>query len=54
MPRGKELEQLPMANTSAPSIGDDKSKFNRTNLSGMTREARPAPSMAGREARETR
>lgn len=47
MPRGKELEQLPMANTSAPSIGDDKSKFNRTNLSGMTREERPSPSMAG-------
>lgn len=54
MPRGKELEQLPMANISAPSIGDDKSKFNRTNLSGMTSEERPSPSRVGKEAGKTR
>lgn len=34
MPRGKELEQLPMSNI-APSIGDDQSKTNRTSLEGM-------------------
>ncbi|MEK6454264.1 hypothetical protein [Caldifermentibacillus hisashii] len=34
MPRGKELEQLPMSNV-APSIGDDQAKTNRTSLKGM-------------------
>ncbi|WP_187367017.1 hypothetical protein [Bacillus andreraoultii] len=34
MPRGKELEQLPMSNM-APSVGDDQSKTNRTSLEGM-------------------
>ena len=46
MPRGKELEQLPMANV-APSIGDDKSKYNREGLSGMEREETPHTSKAG-------
>ncbi len=54
MPRGKELEQLPMSNISAPSIGDDDSKFNRTNLSGIMREERPSSSKVGREAGKTR
>ncbi|WP_191090617.1 hypothetical protein [Niallia endozanthoxylica] len=54
MPRGKELEQLPMSNISAPSIGDDGSKFNRTNLSGITREERPSPSKVGKEVGKTR
>jgi hypothetical protein len=31
MPRGKELEQLPMSNI-APSIGDDQTKTNRVSL----------------------
>ncbi|WP_368976577.1 hypothetical protein NST61_09655 [Caldifermentibacillus hisashii] len=31
MPRGKELEQLPMSNV-ASSFGDDQAKTNRTSL----------------------
>ncbi|MDZ5473045.1 hypothetical protein SM124_15105 [Bacillus sp. 31A1R] len=42
MPRGKELEQLPMANT-LPGMGDDQSKMNRTNLNGILREDTPRP-----------
>jgi hypothetical protein len=49
MPRGKELEQLPMSNI-APSIGDDNSIFNRTNLSGVTNEEQPVPSKVEKEA----
>lgn len=48
MPRGKELEQLPMANI-APSMGDDKSKYNRENLSGSVMEEQPKPSKAGQK-----
>jgi hypothetical protein len=40
MPRGKELEQLPMANI-APSMGEDKSKYNRKSLNGMMGDDRP-------------
>jgi hypothetical protein len=40
MPRGKELEQLPMANI-APSMGEDKSKYNRKSLNGMVGEDYP-------------
>jgi hypothetical protein len=42
LPRGKELEQLPMANT-LPGAGKDSSKMNRTELIGMTEGARPNP-----------
>jgi hypothetical protein len=45
MPRGKELEQLPMSNV-APGAGDNKSKYNREYLGGMTEEERPYPSKA--------
>lgn len=48
MPRGKELEQLPMSNV-APSAGDDNSTFNRTNLSGLMNEEQPNPSKVGKE-----
>lgn len=34
MPKGKELEQLPMSNI-APGIGDDQSKMNRTSIKGI-------------------
>ncbi|MFD2679215.1 hypothetical protein [Bacillus seohaeanensis] len=40
MPRGKELEQLPMANI-APSMGEDKSRYNRKSLNGMVEDDRP-------------
>ncbi len=40
MPRGKELEQLPMANI-APSMGEDKSRYNRKSLNGMVEGDRP-------------
>ncbi|WP_174727966.1 hypothetical protein [Mesobacillus harenae] len=42
MPRGKELEQLPMANT-LPGMGDDQSKFNRQIISGITEDEQPQP-----------
>lgn len=42
MPRGKELEQLPMANT-LPGMGDDQTKMNRTSLEGISREETPMP-----------
>lgn len=50
MPRGKELEQLPMSNIGAPSIGEDNSRFNRTNLEGMEMEEQPTPSKAGKQS----
>ncbi|MBT2757328.1 hypothetical protein J7E71_15470 [Mesobacillus foraminis] len=42
MPRGKELEQLPMANT-LPGMGEDRSKYNREILGGITTGERPQP-----------
>lgn len=42
MPRGKELEQLPMANT-LPGMGEDRSKFDRNVLTGITTDVRPMP-----------
>ncbi len=46
MPRGKELEQLPMANI-APGAGKDSSPTNRDILtSGYSNEG-PFPSKAG-------
>jgi len=42
LPRGKELEQLPMANT-LPGAGKDRSKMNRTELTGITEGDSPNP-----------
>lgn len=42
LPRGKELEQLPMANT-LPGAGKDSSKMNRTELTGMAEGDMPNP-----------
>lgn len=43
MPRGKELEQLPMANM-APGAGKDASRNNREVLGGIVRGVQPEPS----------
>ena len=43
MPRGKELEQLPMAHI-APSAGHDPMATNREVLSGGIRKESPSPS----------
>lgn len=43
MPRGKELEQLPMANI-APGAGKDASKFDRKVLGGVVPQTQPEPS----------
>jgi len=43
MPRGKELEQLPMANI-APGAGKDASHYNREILSGNVQGEQPKPS----------
>ncbi|MBT2683473.1 hypothetical protein [Bacillus sp. ISL-37] len=48
MPRGKELEQLPMANT-MPGMGKDRSKFDRDVLTGITTDERPLPSKVNKE-----
>ncbi|MBU8879213.1 hypothetical protein BGM26_09475 [Bacillus sp. FJAT-29790] len=45
MPRGKELEQLPMANI-APSAGDDRSSADREILQGIVEEEPVAPAKA--------
>lgn len=42
MPRGKEMEQLPMSNT-APSMGKDHSKFDREVLGSLVDGERPKP-----------
>ncbi|WP_176167360.1 hypothetical protein [Mesobacillus jeotgali] len=57
MPRGKELEQLPMANT-LPGMGEDRSKYNREILTGITEDVRAMPSKISensknREQKET-
>ncbi|KKK38735.1 malate dehydrogenase [Mesobacillus campisalis] len=46
MPRGKELEQLPMANT-LPGMGQDRSKMDREVLGTITTGVRPQPAKAG-------
>lgn len=51
MPRGKELEQLPMANI-APSIGDDRSKYDREILGSIVSAEQPNPSKAGKTKKE--
>lgn len=43
MPRGKELEQLPMSNT-APSAGEDAGQFKREVLGSIVQKAQPQPS----------
>jgi hypothetical protein len=48
LPRGKELEQLPMANT-LPGAGKDTSKMNRTTLSGMTEGDIPKPAQVSKK-----
>ena len=42
MPRGKELEQLPMSNT-LPGMGEDKSKYNREVLGTIVTGEQPQP-----------
>ncbi|WML44906.1 hypothetical protein [Neobacillus sp. PS3-40] len=42
MPRGKELEQLPMANI-APSAGMDQGRYDRKILEGMVKDEQPKP-----------
>lgn len=48
LPRGKELEQLPMANT-LPGAGKDTSKMNRTEITGMTEGDMPKPAQASKK-----
>jgi hypothetical protein len=48
LPRGKELEQLPMANT-LPGAGEDRSKFDRDILTGITTDERPLPAKVNEE-----
>jgi hypothetical protein len=48
MPRGKELEQLPMANI-APGAGKDASSTNREVLGGIVQSAQPQPSEVEKE-----
>jgi hypothetical protein len=43
MPRGKELEQLPMANI-APGAGKDASRNNREVLGSTAQREQPEPS----------
>jgi hypothetical protein len=48
LPRGKELEQLPMANA-LPGIGEDRSKFDRDILTGITADERAMPAKVKEE-----
>ncbi|MEK3990632.1 MULTISPECIES: hypothetical protein [Robertmurraya] len=48
MPSGKELEQLPMANT-LPGAGKDTSKMNRTTLTGVTESDLPKPAQVSKK-----
>lgn len=43
MPRGKELEQLPMAKM-APGAGKDASRNNKEVLGGIVQGVQPEPS----------
>jgi len=43
MPRGKELEQLPMANI-APGAGKDAGGYKREVLGSMVQKTQPEPS----------
>ncbi|KAF0824744.1 hypothetical protein LIS77_18100 [Cytobacillus firmus] len=42
MPRGKELEQLPMANA-APGAGEDSTDRDRERLQGIVQDERATP-----------
>lgn len=48
MPRGKELEQLPMANI-APGAGDDSTGMDREMLQGIVEEERVTPAKVKNE-----
>ncbi|MED4204006.1 hypothetical protein [Neobacillus mesonae] len=48
MPRGKELEQLPMSHT-LPGAGQDTGKFNREVLGSSVQNVQPQPSEIERE-----
>ncbi|CAM3431707.1 hypothetical protein [Cytobacillus oceanisediminis] len=48
MPRGKELEQLPMANI-APGAGDDSTEMDREMLQGIVEEERVTPAKVKNE-----
>jgi hypothetical protein len=48
LPRGKELEQLPMANI-APGAGRDTSSTNREVLGGIVQKVQPQPSNVEKE-----
>jgi hypothetical protein len=48
MPRGKELEQLPMSNI-APGAGKDSSDINREVLGGSVQQVQPQPSDIDKE-----
>lgn len=48
MPRGKELEQLPMANI-APGAGKDASNTNREVLESIVQQDQPRPGNVEKE-----
>lgn len=48
MPRGKEIEQLPMSNI-APSIGGDAGKLDREALGTLVDGEQPKPSKTKKE-----
>ncbi|WP_169797594.1 hypothetical protein [Neobacillus fumarioli] len=48
MPRGKKLEQLPMAH-SAPGAGKNASQFDREVLESIVSKEQPQPSEIERE-----
>ncbi|MEQ2526609.1 hypothetical protein WMO40_07845 [Bacillaceae bacterium CLA-AA-H227] len=50
MPRGKEIEQLPMSNI-APSIGKDASSTNREVLGSIVDGDQPKPSNVKKEGK---
>lgn len=48
MPKGKELEQLPMANI-APSAGMDHGRKNQKSLGGNSQKEQPKPAEVEKE-----
>ncbi|MGJ7921109.1 hypothetical protein [Neobacillus sp. LXY-4] len=51
MPRGKELEQLPMSHI-APGVGEDSMSKDREILSSVPIEERPMPSEIQNESKK--
>lgn len=51
MPRGKELEQLPMANNMAPGVGEDPSPMDREALTGILGGDYPHPNNVKKETK---